>query len=534
MTKTIDFLSARFSLAITIVFMGMLGLFFALLTGEWYKNLALENEQDSLHNLLAYEVSEDLEGNAKKAIKLAQTLHKTTDFKSALRALDKPALVKILNNQFHQYYVTATRIDLISLSILDLNFNEVVRSTEHSFSGFSDKTCQSVLQKASHRKGTERLKIFSDLCVDDNYALQAVIIPVGGLRPSGYLLILTNPVSSLMGISRELNAPVKVTLANGQLVDSVGVWHASEQSSKNHIRYIARDMDNTPGLMVTIFKENSKLHQELSNVRLKVLLIVLLITTLAIMMAFMLLDRSLLHPLKKLSEHLHKIQLDRSYLGEQIKVSGNSEIRHLAENFNNMSAELKSLYAQLEDMAFSDPLTRLPNRAWFYEDLKRLSNASARNLQGFSLLFLDLNKFKPINDQYGHQVGDAVLREVSLRISGVLRGSDYLARVGDEQGTAEHYDSLARMGGDEFAVLLPDVVKYEDAVRVAEKIIASVVAPMAMDELTLQLGVSIGIAFYPQDTNNIEKLIHYADLAMYNAKNKNMGYTCFNRAMLNQ
>lgn len=534
MMKTIDFLSARFSLAITIIFMGMLGLFFALLTGEWYKTLVLENEQNSLRSLLAYEVSEDLEDNAKKAIKLAQILHKTKDFKVALKAFDKLSLTKIFNNQFHQYYVTTARIDLISLSLLDLKFKELVRSTEHSSGGFNYKICQTALRKVSQRKGTARLKIFSDLCVDENYALQAVIIPVGGLRPTGYLLVLTNPVASIMGISEELNTPVEVTLANGKLLDSIGKWpEKDEQTDRNKIQYISRDMDNTPVLIVTIYKENRNLYQALNSVRLKVLLIVCLITVLAIMMAFLVLESSLLLPLKKLSRHLQRIQVDRRHLGEHFEVMGNSEIRQLAENFNNMSSELKALYSQLEDMAFSDPLTQLPNRAWFYEDLKRLSNASARNLRGFSLLFLDLNKFKPINDQHGHQVGDKVLKEVTLRISGVLRGSDYLARVSGEQGSTEHYESLSRMGGDEFAVLLPGVVKYEDAVSVAEKIIASVVAPIIMDELSLKVGVSIGIAFYPQDNNDIGKLIHYADLAMYHAKNKNMGYACFNRTMLN-
>lgn len=529
----IDFFSARSSLAITILLMGLLGLFFALITGEWYKTLVLENEQRSLTKLLEYEVHEDLKKHKNDAIKLAQSLQKTSNFRSAVNTSDKKKLKTLLNNQFHQYFVTAKRIDLISLVILNLDFSELIRSTENPLAGITYKTCQHAIHRANQRQGTERLKIFSDLCQDENYALHILIVPLGGLKLSGYLAVISNPVDSLLAIRQELNSPIEIKLANGKIIEHAGEWsRKSSLPDWAKSQFAARNLSHSPVLNITIFKENSDLLKKLQKTRVKILLIVFAITGLAILIAFTVLDHTLLSPLKNLTIHLQLIQSDRQHLGEPIKVQGNSEMKHLAENFNNMSTELKDLYNQMELLAFSDPLTKLPNRAWFYNDLKRLSDFASRNLQGFSLLFLDLNKFKPINDQYGHQIGDEVLKVISQQISSALRGSDYMARMEVIQETIEHKNSLSRMGGDEFAVLLPGVIQFNDAVKVAKKIIAAVTRPMKINGLSLQLGVSIGIACYPQDSNDIEELIHYADLAMYDAKSKGVGFTCFSPSLL--
>jgi len=535
MFNLVDLFSARFSLAITILLMGLLGLFFALLTGEWYKTLVLENEQRSLTRLLEYEAHEDLKKHKNDTKKLAQSLLKTSDFRSAVKTFNKDQLQTLLNNQFHQYFVTAKRIELTSLSILDLDFAEVVRSSENALEGISAATCQNAINRAKKRQGTERLKIFSDLCQDENYALHALIVPLGGLKISGYLMVLSNPVDSLLAIQKELDSPIEIRLANGKIIVHAGEW-SSKSSLPNWAlsQFTATNLNQSPVLNITLFKDISGLLKNLQNTRLKILLIVFALTGLAILIAFIVLDRTLLAPLKKLTVHLRLIQSDRQHLGEPIEVLGNSEMKNLAENFNNMSAELKGLYNQMEHLAFSDPLTQLPNRAWFYKDLKRLSNFSSRNMQGFSLLFLDLNKFKPINDQYGHQIGDEVLKAISQQIIGVLRGSDYMARMHITQENTEHQHSLARMGGDEFAVLLPGVMGCNDAINVAKKIIAAVTLPIKLNDLTLHLGVSIGIANYPQDSNDVEQLIHYADLAMYEAKSKGTGYACFNPELIDE
>lgn len=535
MAKLVDFFSARLSLAITIFLMGLLGLFFALLTGEWYKTLVLENEQRSLVRLLEYEVHEDLKKHKTDAKKLAQSLLNTSQFRHALKTQNKEKLTDLLNNQFHQYFVTAKRIELISLAILDLQFSEQASAIENSATTITEKTCQNAMARAKKRQGSERLKAFTDLCRDDNHALHVLVVPLGGLKIRGYLKVITNPVNSLLAIRKELDSPIEIRLENNKIIEDAGEWsHKDSLPNWARSQFIIRNINHEPVLKITLFKDNSDLLKELQNTRVKILVIVFLITALSILIAFIILDRTLLRPLKNLTLHLSLIRSDRQHLGEPIKVQGNQEMQHLAANFNDMSTELKNLYNQMELMAFSDPLTQLPNRAWFHRDLERLSRLCARNMQGFSLLFLDLNKFKPINDQYGHQIGDDVLKVISQRITGIIRDSDYTARMNTESESNSHQHSLSRMGGDEFAVLLPGVMSCEDASKVARKIIGVVTIPIELNDLSLQLGVSIGISCYPQDSNDIEKLIHYADLAMYDAKASGDGHTCFTTDMLQE
>lgn len=107
-----------------------------------------------------------------------------------------------------------------------------------------------------------------------------------------------------------------------------------------------------------------------------------------------------------------------------------------------------------------------------------------------------------------------------------------MARMSVTQKTLEHQESLSRMGGDEFAVLLPGVIQSENAVNVAKKIIDVIILPLELDDLELHLGISIGIACYPQDSSDVDEIIHYADLAMYDAKATGTGYSCFKTDML--
>jgi diguanylate cyclase (GGDEF)-like protein len=120
-----------------------------------------------------------------------------------------------------------------------------------------------------------------------------------------------------------------------------------------------------------------------------------------------------------------------------------------------------------------------------------------------ALLFIDLDKFKSINDTYGHDTGDTVLIEVAKRIKAALRESDI----------------SCRMGGDEFIVLLKDIKEIEDAVIVVEKLIQEIAAPIQIAEGDeVEVGVSMGISFFPTDDQDFEKLIIKADAAMYEAK----------------
>lgn len=154
-------------------------------------------------------------------------------------------------------------------------------------------------------------------------------------------------------------------------------------------------------------------------------------------------------------------------------------------------------------MAFHDPLTGLPNRRLFDDRISVALEYVKRNKKKLAVLLSDLDKFKEINDTLGHQMGDKLLKEVSIRINELVRKSD----------------TLARMGGDEFMVLLlPEIRGPEDIIIVADRIIQCFSDPYTCDGKNLLITASMGIAIYPDHGENAETLVSRADIAMYQAK----------------
>lgn len=165
--------------------------------------------------------------------------------------------------------------------------------------------------------------------------------------------------------------------------------------------------------------------------------------------------------------------------------------------------ERKQLEEEVRQLAFYDHLTGLPNRRLLNDRLGQTLMRAKREQSRMALLFIDLDKFKPINDAYGHETGDWVLQSMARRIESCLRASD----------------TAARMGGDEFLVLLPDVQTSDDALAVAEKIRAELARPyVTVSQLALQASSSIGVAIYPDHANTEEDLLRLGDRAMYQAK----------------
>jgi diguanylate cyclase (GGDEF)-like protein len=166
--------------------------------------------------------------------------------------------------------------------------------------------------------------------------------------------------------------------------------------------------------------------------------------------------------------------------------------------------ELRKANIKLKTLAHFDSLTGLPNRDLFNDRLSQAIEKAKRHENELALLFVDLDRFKQINDSLGHSLGDKVLKTVATRLNECIRKED----------------SLARLGGDEFIILMDDLNKGENASLLAQKIIDSVAQPIYIDEHTFYVTASIGISLYPQDDIDMYKLLMYADTAMYKAKNE--------------
>ena len=212
--------------------------------------------------------------------------------------------------------------------------------------------------------------------------------------------------------------------------------------------------------------------------------------------------RSTLYLMKKSSAQL-LINLSLSLLRDN-KGSPIGIVGYLQDVTERKKAE-DALLAQKEILLYQahhDALTGLPNRVLFSDRLAQGLEKGKRHKEGLALFFIDLDKFKHINDSLGHEVGDKVLKIVAKRLENIIREED----------------TLARLSGDEFTLIMEELKHPEDASLLAEKILHTLAEAIFIDEHILYVSGSIGISLYPQDTTDAQSLLKYADTAMYKAK----------------
>ena len=169
--------------------------------------------------------------------------------------------------------------------------------------------------------------------------------------------------------------------------------------------------------------------------------------------------------------------------------------------------ERKQVELKLKQMALYDTLTGLPNRTLFFDRMNQLLELAKRNKYVIALLYMDLDRFKTINDTFGHEVGDLVLAAAGQRMVSCTRRSD----------------TVARIGGDEFIGICGRITAAADAAVVAQKIIASLSEPFRLSGHECAIGASVGISIYPQDGDDVETLVSKADAAMYRVKESRRG-----------
>ena len=221
-----------------------------------------------------------------------------------------------------------------------------------------------------------------------------------------------------------------------------------------------------------------------------------------------LIARNITRPINKLAGVARRIE--QGDYAQKVDVGQRGEIGALASSFNFMLDGIATREKENLRLAFEDHLTGLPNRAMFYERLRQSLMINKRNAQPLSVMLLDLDRFKYVNDTLGHPVGDMVLREVAGRLRGLLRESD----------------TVARLGGDEFAILMPSG-EHGRAKIVARKILAAMETPIMVEQQPIDVGTSIGIVHFPQHGEDADMLLRHADVSMYAAKRSKSGYAIY-------
>jgi diguanylate cyclase (GGDEF)-like protein/PAS domain S-box-containing protein len=182
--------------------------------------------------------------------------------------------------------------------------------------------------------------------------------------------------------------------------------------------------------------------------------------------------------------------------------------RKIAEEALRRQSELN------EYQALHDSLTGLPNRTLFYDRIRQAVLTATREGGRVAVMMMDVDRFKEINDSLGHHVGDALLEELAARLRTVLRTSD----------------TVARLGGDEFGLLLPQHCEPADVVIVLDRIREGVEEPIMLEGMPLAIEASIGIAFWPENGEDVETLLQHADTAMYKAKEENVSHAFYDEA----
>ncbi|HBA87153.1 MAG TPA: diguanylate cyclase [Geobacter sp.] len=190
--------------------------------------------------------------------------------------------------------------------------------------------------------------------------------------------------------------------------------------------------------------------------------------------------------------------------------------------------ERKHAEEQIRLLAYYDALTGLPNRRFFLQQLEQALVFANRNDRMLAVLFLDLDRFKLVNDTLGHGMGDRLLQDVADRLLRCVRRSDCLARAEDDCPPS----LVSRLGGDEFTIMLSDIEHFQDVAKVARRILEAVSVPYSLDGQEVFVSTSIGISLYPFDASTASDLIRNADGAMYQAKEQGRnGYQIYDESM---
>ena len=257
-------------------------------------------------------------------------------------------------------------------------------------------------------------------------------------------------------------------------------------------------------------KDDVELLDTLTDTQNRALWLIAFIGILFTAVVILSLDRLIFNPIAIISRALKLEALGKK--SEDLPIVKTKETEDLVNAFSEMSRQVHTRQTELEYRALHDSLTSLPNRTLLLDRIEQGIHTAKRESHQFSLLILDLDDFKEVNDTLGHLAGDNLLIEVGGRISRSLRD----------------VDTVARIGGDEFSILLPNTDE-EQAIITSQKILSSFHEVIKIDNVDVSISASIGIAIYPEHGDDVHTLLRHADVAMYVAKRNKIGFDIYNK-----
>ncbi|MCK5337107.1 MAG: diguanylate cyclase [Gammaproteobacteria bacterium] len=508
--------SMKSSLLITIIVMGLLSVGFTLFTGEIYLQQTLDNRRQTFTEVVELEVHNLWDNLKLEAKSLGLSVQSNKGFRAAFLQRNKRTIDVQLNEHFDRAFVTLGILNLKKIIVYDKSLNKIFQSSKGD--EVDGDVCSSVIVSAKNRSGPDRFKTLHNVCEFKGQIRLVTLVPVGGLRLKGYLLVVVDPLNNLSKSEEGLGIPVMIKNPQGMELFRSANWpEKNRMENIMLVHYGNRAGNKKPVANFYFASDVALLKKNLTATRISLVSFVIISTLFATLVALALFRKTIINPLNKINTYMDKIRNDKRHLREELDVVGSKELVSLANQLNGLSDELSHLYNELEEKAFTDSLTGIPNRALLFDRLEQVTLLAKRDKSRseFMIMMMDLNKFKVVNDELGHHIGDGLLTAVAGRLKQALRESD----------------TVSRIGGDEFAIILYAVNEKEIAISVAEKITALMDKNFNIEGHEIDVGMSIGIARFPYDGNSGEQLMHSADIAMYHSKRNKLSYVFYDEKL---
>lgn len=518
----------RGQLSFMIAIMGGIGLLCSIFIVNLFVDQLILDQQIATDDLIKQESLTQTEKHKNLMEELGLRIQKRPELRRAIKNKDFGKVQALINEEFFQYFITARVLIVNKIYAFDKQFRLITQSTEGEDIGATELLCTRLPLEAKKRTGVDRLKAINSFCYYDNHALHSVIVPIGTLSPIGYLQIVSAPKNVFSTMENKLSMPLEIQSATKKVSYQSKNWNLEKNENILTISHSLLGIDNKPAINILMQRDISSTRESFTKFRSLIIISVAVITLVAVLLFLFIFEKSMIKPLNRLAKQFTKIKIDKNNFGKQLQLEGSPEIISLTENFNGLSNQLGKLYQKLEDLAFTDQLTSLPNRSRLQEILDFHISQNQKNDTPFTLFMMDLDRFKSVNDTLGHHAGDLLLQQVSDRLKHILRKGDYISRITEEETRLYGSDVIARLGGDEFAAVLPATCNVNDAKNIARKILLAMQEPFSIENQSFNVGVSIGIAICPTHATNTQQLMQFADVAMYQAKENQTGYAVYN------
>lgn len=505
-------LSIKTTVIVAVIMMGTVSLVLTFVTSSVFSHLVENDKNQLLNSIVDREFHNISKSLALDLQDISTTIGESVKFKRIFQ--DHKKLENLLSRQFGRYFAQDGLVDMVSIAVYDNQYKLKAKYARDTY----DIACKDLIQKMLTSEIPKRQ---TSVCRQEDHIVFSSLVAIGGLKPDAYVQIESNLSRVLSQLEENIQFPIVV-----QAIDSDIVIYESELKNNvqnaqpvEHIVYYDKHKIAKLSLIVDVYELNKELNRKIFYI----ILGTIAITILAISMVIYVLGHNLVGPMRHLANQIQKVKRNKKCLGEQIQVRGNREIQELAQDFNAMTSELDNLYSSLQLMALTDPLTRLPNRLYLHDRLRDLIRVSKENSFQFALCILDLDKFKQINDTFGHSAGDEFLQVFADRLKSSIAMEMYCLETNSNIKTRTGDVFAARLGGDEFALLLPLIPNRQSIISLMTQFLAHVSEPIISEGEKFSLVPSIGVAIYPEDGEDYSRLFRCADRAMYLAKKSGLG-----------